>query len=277
MSDFNPAKPPAGTSMIAVNTHNKTSTVEEWNLQLEHQFGSNNVVNIAYVGTTGTNLSTYYPYNINQFVSGIQNFPTLGSINYNNYNGISNYNGLQLHVEHRMTTGLTATGSYAWSHTLDDSPGAFQGQSAALYYDPMAGYGNSSQDQRQVFSSSILYLLPFGRGQQFGGSASVPMDWLIGGWQTSLTALVQSGSPTDLSTGTDAPGNRPDLIVVHQVSQEHLGPLVRSDLVRQSSRGHRQRLGRHHLYTPGNPAPQPGLWARIPCGEFQSAEEPPHH
>ncbi len=209
---FNPAKPPAGTSMIAVNTHNKTSTVDEWNLQLEHQFGSNNVVNIAYVGTTGNNLSTYYPYNLNQFVSGIQNFPTLGSINYNNYNGISNYNGLQVHVEHRMNTGLTATGSYAWSHTLDDSPGAFQGQSAALYYDPMAGYGNSSQDQRQVFSSSILYLLPVGRGQQFGGNASIPMDWLIGGWQTSLTAMVQSGTPVDLETGTDAPGNRPDLV-----------------------------------------------------------------
>jgi Carboxypeptidase regulatory-like domain len=210
--NFNPAKPPAGTSMIAVNTRNKTSTVSEWNLQLERQFGSNNVVNIAYVGTNGTNLSTYYPYNLYQFNTGQQNFPTLGSINYNNYNGISNYNGLQVHAEHRMSTGLTATGSYAWSRTLDDSPGAFQGQTAALYYDPMAGYGNSSQDIRQIFSSSILYLLPFGRGQQFGGSASVPMDWLIGGWQTSLTSIVQSGAPTDLSTGTAQPGNRPDLL-----------------------------------------------------------------
>jgi hypothetical protein len=209
---FNPNNPPAGTNMIAVNQHSKTSSVEEWNLQLERQFGANNVVNIAYVGTSGSNMSTYYPYNLYQFNTGQQNLPTLGSINYNNYNGISNYNGLQLHVEHRMTTGLTATGSYAWSHTLDDSPGAFQGQSAALYYDPMAGYGNSSQDQRQVFSSSILYLLPFGRGQHFGGSASIPMDWLIGGWQTSLTALVQSGSPVDLSTGTAEPGNRPDLV-----------------------------------------------------------------
>jgi len=111
---FNPNNPPAGTNMIAVNQHSKTSSVEEWNLQLERQFGANNVVNIAYVGTSGSNMSTYYPYNLYQFNTGQQNFPTLGSINYNNYNGISNYNGLQLHVEHRMTTGLTATGSYAW-------------------------------------------------------------------------------------------------------------------------------------------------------------------
>ena len=210
--NYNPAAPPAGTSMIAVNRDNPTSMVQEWNLQLEQQFGSNNVVNLAYVGTHASNLSTYYPYNLYQFGTGKQNFPKLGSINYNNYNGISNYNGLQVHAEHRTNNGLIGTVSYAWSHTLDDSPSAFLSQTAALYYDPMAGYGNSSQDQRQVFSSSILYQMPFGRGQRFGGNVSRPMDWLIGGWQSSIIALVQSGSPVDLSTGANNPGNRPDLV-----------------------------------------------------------------
>jgi hypothetical protein len=209
--NFNPNSPPAGTSMIAVNANNQNSMVQEWNLQVERQIGSNNVLNVAYVGTRGGRLSTYYPYNINQFTTGKQNFPGMGSINYNDYNGISNYNGLQVQAEHRATNGLVGTVSYAWSHTLDDSPGAFEGQSAALYYDPMAGYGNSIQDQRQVFSTSILYLLPFGRGQRFGGSVSRPLDWLIGGWQTSLIALLQTGTPVDLSTNQDAPGNRPDV------------------------------------------------------------------
>lgn len=210
--NFNPAAPPAGTSMIAVNQNNENSMIQEWNLQLERQFGSNNVVNVAYVGTRGSDLSTYYPYNINHFTTGIQNFPGLGGINYNNYNGVSNYDGLQVHAEHRASNGLVGTVSYAWSHTLDDSPGAFQGQTAALYYNPMAGYGNSSQDQRQALSSSILYMLPFGRGQRFAGNVSRPVEWLVGGWQTSLIALVQSGTPVDLSTGQYAPGNRPDLV-----------------------------------------------------------------
>lgn len=210
--NFDPAHPPAGLNMIAVNRSNPNSMVQEWNLQLERQIGSSNVLNIAYVGTRGEHLSTYYPYNINQFGTGKQNFPGLGSINYNNYNGDSNYNGLQVHAEHRASNGLVGTVSYAWSHTLDDSPGAFQGQTAALYYNPGASYGNSSQDQRQVFSSSILYPLPFGRGQRFGGNVSRPMDWLIGGWQSSLIALVQAGSPLDLSTGQNQPGNRPDQI-----------------------------------------------------------------
>jgi hypothetical protein len=209
--NFDPAHPPAGTSMIAVNRNNANSKVQEWNLQMERQFGATNVVNLAYVGTRGSNLSTYYPYNLNQFTTGAQNFPGLGGINYNNYNGISNYNGLQIHAEHRASNGLTGTASYAWSHTLDDSPGAFQSQSASLYYNPMAGYGNACQDQRQVFSSSILYYLPFGRGKKFAGNVSRPMDWVVGGWQTSLIALLQAGTPVDLSTGQAAPGNRPDL------------------------------------------------------------------
>jgi hypothetical protein len=210
--NFDPLHPPAGTSMIAVDTHEPTSMVQEWNLQLQRQFGESNVLNLAYVGTHGGNLSTFYPYNINQFGTGVQNFPSLGNINYNVHNGVSNYNGLQVHAEHRSTNGLVGTVSYAWSHTLDDSPGAAQGQTAALYYDPMASYGNSIQDQRHVFSTSLLYPLPFGRGQRFGNSVSLPMDWLIGGWQTSIIALLQSGTPVDLSTGEDTPGNRPDLV-----------------------------------------------------------------
>jgi hypothetical protein len=210
--NFDPTHPPAGTSMIAVNQDNNNSTVQEWNLQVERQFGAKNTLTVAYVGTRGTNLSSYYPYNLYHFETGLQNFPGMGGINYNNYNGVSNYDGLQIHAEHRANNGLIGTVSYAWSHTLDDSTGAFQGQTAALYYNPRASYGNSSQDQRHVFSSSILYLLPFGRGQHFGGNVSRPMDWLIGGWQTSLIALVQTGTPTDLSTGEFTPGNRPDLV-----------------------------------------------------------------
>ena len=207
---FNPAAPPQGLSMIAVNQSNENSQVQEWNLQVERQLGSNNVVNIAYVGTRGSHLSSYYPYNLVQFGTGKVNYPNFGNINYNNYDGISNYDGLQLHAEHRSAKGLTATFSYAWGHSLDDSTGAFQGQTQAVYYNPMGGYGNSSQDIRQIFSSSLLYHLPFGRGQRFVSNISRPMDWVVGGWQTSLTAIVQGGTPIDLSTGEDNPGNRPD-------------------------------------------------------------------
>ena len=212
ITGFDPSNPPAGLSMIAVNPKSEDSQVSEWNLQLERQLGSKDVVNLAYVGTRGDHLSSYYPYNNAQFGTGTVPYPKLGALNYNNYDGISNYDALQVHAEHRVTNGLVGTVSYAWAHSLDDSPGAFQGQTSAVYSNPMGGYGNSSQDQRQVFSTSILYKLPFGKGQQFANNISRPVEWIVGGWQTSLIALVQSGTPVDLSTGTDNPGNRPDII-----------------------------------------------------------------
>lgn len=174
---------------------------------MQQQLGSDNEVDLAYVGTKADHIQNFYNYNLFQYGTANQNFPNLGTINYEIYNGSSNYTGLQLHVEHRAKN-LILTGSYTWSHTLDDSTGTL-----ALYYDPQASYGNSGQDQRQTFSSSIVYFLPFGRGQRYANNISRPLDWAIGGWQTNLIAIVASGQPVDLSTGFTDSANEPDEVL----------------------------------------------------------------
>jgi hypothetical protein len=209
---FDPAHPPAGLSTLAVNRNEKNQQIQEWNLQLEQELSPRDVLDIAYVGSKSDHLSTYYNYNLFQFNTGLQNFPRFGSITYNNYNGSANYNGLQLHYEHHQGSNLLVTASYAWSHGLDDSPGAEQGSTAALYYDPQADYGNSLQDQRHVFSSSILYKLPFGRGQRFGSGVSYPVNLLVGGWQMNVIGRLATGTPVDLSVGGNADSSRPDLV-----------------------------------------------------------------
>ncbi|MFZ0274049.1 MAG: TonB-dependent receptor [Acidobacteriaceae bacterium] len=209
---FNAAKPPAGLSTIAVNRNNANQQIQEWNLQAEQQLGKYDVVDLAYVGTKSDHLSTYYPYNIYQFGTGLQNFPTYGSITYEDYDGAANYNGLQLHYQHRQGNNLLVTGSYSWSHALDDSPGAAQSSTAPLYYNPKADYGNSLNDQRNVFSSSILYKLPFGRGQMILGSASYPVNLIVGGWQLNIIGRMATGSPVDLSVGGTSTADRPDLV-----------------------------------------------------------------
>jgi Carboxypeptidase regulatory-like domain len=211
--NFNPAIPPAGLSTLAVNRNNKNQQIQEWNLQLEQQFTRNDVIDIAYVGTKSNHLSTYYNYNIYDFGTGLRNFPTYGTITFNNYNGTANYNGLQLHYEHHQGSNLLITGSYAWSHGLDDSPGSNLSSTAPLYYDPKADYGNSLQDQRNVFSSSILYHLPFGHGQRFGGGVNYLTNLLVGGWQINIIGRIATGNPFDLAAGTGTSNaDRPDLV-----------------------------------------------------------------
>jgi hypothetical protein len=212
--NFNPATPPAGLSTLAVNRNDKNQQIQEWNLQLEQQLTQRDVLDIAYVGTKSDHLSTYYNYNLFQFGTGLQNFPKYGTITYNNYNGAANYNGLQLHFEHHQGSNLLITGSYAWSHALDDSAGSALSLSTTtpLYYDPKADYGNSLQDERHVFTSSILYHLPFGRGQIFGSRVSYPVNLVIGGWQINLIGRLATGTPLDLSVSGAADADRPDLV-----------------------------------------------------------------
>jgi hypothetical protein len=210
--NFNPAAPPAGLSTLAVNRGEKNQQIQEWNLQLEQQLSPRDVLDIAYVGTKSDHLSTYYNYNLFHFGTGLQNFPTFGTITYNNYNGSANYNGLQLHFEHHQGNNLLVTASYAWSHGLDDSPGSNLSSTTPLYYDPQADYGNSLEDERHVFSSSILYKLPFGRGQKIGSGVSYPINLLIGGWQVNVIGRLATGTPVDLSVSGNNDGDRPDLV-----------------------------------------------------------------
>ena len=211
--NFNPAAPPAGLSTIAVDRNAQYSNIQEWNLQLQQQLARNDVVDIAYAANKVDHLPDYYPYNNIQYGNGIsplaagqQPFPNLGSITYETFNGAANYNALQLQYTHRAKN-LVTTGAYTWSHTMDDLCGTL-----CLYYAPHLTYGNSGQDQRNVFTFSSIYTLPFGRGQAFGGKVPRPVDWAIGGWQLNLIAILQSGQPFDLSTGQTNTANEPDQI-----------------------------------------------------------------
>ncbi len=209
--NFDPNNPPGGLGGVAVDQNNKHSRLQQYNLQVQQQLGSRDVLSVAYVGTHGDRLSTYYPINNYNFNSATLPFPALGGISLNRYSGVSWYDGLQTHIDHRQGNALL-TASYTWSHALDDSPGAFESSTVSIASDPYAEYGNSSQDQRHIFSGSAVYNFPFGRGMTYGANSGRLMDLVIGGWQSNLVGLFQTGQPFDLSTGVNNPGNRPDLV-----------------------------------------------------------------
>ncbi len=217
VATFNPANPPANIGGTAINVNNQHSRIQQYNMQLQQQLSPRDVFSAAYVGSRGDRLSTFY--NLTAYHIGATTLPYAnqnGGITYDLYNGQSNYNGLQLHFEHR-SSNLLATFSYAWSHALDNSDSPYGGTPVTilLYYNQAANYGNSSQDERHIYSSSFVYSLPFGRGQRFGGGVNHLMDLLIGGWQLNDIVQLSTGQPIDLqaiSNGTQAFANRPDLV-----------------------------------------------------------------
>jgi hypothetical protein len=240
-ADATAALPPktAGIAPNAVTTTNNViyypknspnSHIQEWNLQIERALDNKTSLDVAYVGTKMSNLATTFNANQTIFGTGCSDcllpgtswFPVGGPINPNGVGAINatemigngDYNALQAKLNRRMSSGLLLTAAYTWSHTLDDSPSAF-GESGGVIMGangtPLLAFerGNSDTDQRQLFSLSSLYELPFGRGKAFGNDAPRAVNYVLGGWQWNNVILKATGTPIDID-GAPTGNGRPD-------------------------------------------------------------------
>jgi len=186
----------------------KNSRVQEWNVQIERQLNSATVLDLGYVGTKMSHLTTTFGAN-NPTLGGPHWFPTVGSITEYGYIGSGNYNGLQTSLNHRMSHGLQFTMSYTWSHTLDNAASTFSnnGGNTGIIVDNSGNailghnYGNSDNDIRHSFVAAAMYELPWGRGRMWMTNAPKVLDYMIGGWQWNNILTLQTGSPMNVSDG----------------------------------------------------------------------------
>lgn len=190
----------------------------QFNLTAQWEFKPNWLAEVAYVGNFGRNL--LIDRNIGTDLSRgpgarIVNLPF---VNFTDDIGSSSYNGLQTKLEKRLTTGLSILSTYTWSHTIDNGPGRFAGNSnpARDLFGPNnpnnleAERANSDLDLRHRFTLASTYDLPFGRGRRFGSGWSKSTDFFLGGWQINNLVQIQSGPPYTVVYGEAGP--RPNLI-----------------------------------------------------------------
>jgi len=109
--------------------------------------------------------------------------------------GRSNYNGVFVSLNKRMSRGLTFTVNYTISRSLDQI-GAIQNAASVMpnNLDLDAEYGPSGFDNTHLFNARYLYELPFGRGRWIGTTNPI-VDRLIGGWFLSGIFTAWSGDP----------------------------------------------------------------------------------
>ena len=188
----------------------KNSRVHEWNLQIERQLNSNTVLDIGYVGTRMSHLTTTFNANNPTLLPYTSRwFPTVGSINEYAYIGSGTYNGLQTSLNHRMSRGLQFTTSYTWSHTLDNAASTFGGNggNTGIIVDGSGNAlldhnsGNADNDIRHSFVAAALYELPWGRGRTWMTNTPKVVDYMVGGWQWNNIVTLQSGAPMNVNTG----------------------------------------------------------------------------
>jgi hypothetical protein len=136
--------------------------------------------------------------NINALVQGVGTgnaplrAPYIGydpNSDFNRAVGMSNYDALQISVNKRFSHGLQVTGSYTYSHTLDDK------SALGLFYNgndpnnPRSSYGNSDFDRTHVFTVIYYYELP---------NLAHTSGWAkpaLNGWGLKGLTVYQSGQP----------------------------------------------------------------------------------
>jgi hypothetical protein len=102
--------------------------------------------------------------------------------------GTSNYEALQMQVKKRLSNGLQFTGSYTWSHSLDEQSGLglfFTGNNPL---DLKSNYASSDFDQTHVFLINYSYTTPKFTERKGLGEA-------INGWTIGGQTVAQSGQP----------------------------------------------------------------------------------
>ena len=221
---------------------NKLPYTQNWTLDVQYQPFNNWVFEIGYVGNHGTHEVLPIPFNhpliatpsspvngqtssyggttplfldtepifTNEFSGNAPvRVPYVGydmnSVQYE-AEGISNYDALQIQVRKRMSHGLQFSGSYTWSHSLDDQSGLglfFTGNNPLI---PSANYASSDFDQTHVFLVNYSYTIPsFAKSKALG---EVVNGWVIGGQTVAESGQPYSvydfsGSVGSLYLGTD--------------------------------------------------------------------------
>jgi hypothetical protein len=186
-------------------------------LSVEHEFKGGFALKVAWVGTFGHKL--YRAEDINRSFGLRDNPPGGGGVGptttgvcslfgpyranclfgrmrvwENSVN--SNYNGLQVVLDKKLSHGFEWHANYVWSHSLDTrstwhsgattSNGASEGFSMDLAH-PELDYGNSVFDMRHHFSNSFVWMLPWYSDQKgFAGK-------VLGGWQVNNIITWRSG------------------------------------------------------------------------------------
>ena len=171
---------------------NRMPYVQQWNFGIQQQLVEDLVMEVSYVGSKGTRLSS--------FISG--NDPTpgpgdiqprrpypqhLGAFSENRSDANSSYHGLTVRLDKRYSRGVSYGINYAWSHSMDLNS-QWGGTSPQDAYNARNSIGLSDFDRRHIFSGDLVYILPSTGLRGFSGQ-------LVNGWQVNTIVLLRSGRP----------------------------------------------------------------------------------
>jgi hypothetical protein len=206
----------------------KPTIVNQWNLSLQRQFGTDWLVTANYVGSATSHLFTNNELNpaiflglgpctlngvsysvcsttanTNQrrrlYLQNPAQGQYYGSIAVKDDGGTGNYNGLYLSVQKRLSRGMSVLANHTWSHCISDFFTQNAGASAGSTNYPDDRRADRSNcrpfDQRHVFNLSAVFQTP--------AFSSRALRVVASNWQLSPIMKIKSGRYLTVTGGID--------------------------------------------------------------------------
>jgi hypothetical protein len=177
-----------------------------WNLTAERQLRPTLVVRAAYVGSKAThtaynvdqNAAPYGPSATPDNIQQRRPNQDYQSINESISGGNSIYNALQLSVDKRLSSGLSLTANYTFSHCLDyqSYQSDLDGFNTINPFNVRAYRGSCDYNVPQRLTFNSVWQMPSPKQNKF-------LKHLLGNWQTGAIWTWQSGFPLTIYSGED--------------------------------------------------------------------------
>lgn len=205
-----PAATPFNQVAFFIDPHIKNPYSDQWMAGIQHQLDSATVLTLDYVGSTTKRLPCCGWYNVAQSPGpGTPQlrapFPYIVPTHYDRSVGAANYNALQAQLKRQVSSGLQYTFNYTWSKAMNmGCDGAFgvEGCFVRNPYKPEIDRSVAGFDLTNIFTATVLYQLPFGKGQRFSTNSRFT-NAVMGGWQLNAIANLRSGAPYTISYSGD--------------------------------------------------------------------------
>lgn len=193
-----------------IDPYYKDAYSVQWNFGVQHQFGTNTVVEADYVGSrdSRTDSGSYRNTAVTPGPGNPQDrapFPYITPTYFDRSVGQASYNAFQFSLRKTVSHGLTYLVSYTFSKAENLGCDGFfgsEGCSVQNPYDLRADWSVAGYDVTHLLSASWVYNLPFGNGQRYASSSRF-FNSLVGNWSLNGIASFISGVPYNVSASGD--------------------------------------------------------------------------
>lgn len=273
---------PLSGAYVNHNLDAKPTYLNQWNISVQRQLGSDWLVTANYLGNNTIHLWTGNSQNPAVFlglgactIAGV-NYPVCSTTGNQNqrrvfflqnptqgqyYAGITQmddggtatYDALYLSAQKRLSHGFTALANYTWSHCISDVANSELGTAGPVYVHPNDRRADRSScafsDLRQVVNLSVVATTP-----KFTNKT---LRLLASDWQISTIVNIKSGPLFTVTTGVDnflngQANQRPNLVNVNPYpSNQSVGGWINASAFQSAPAGVWGNLGANNLRAAG--------------------------